>query len=189
MHWNVVISTMSLGISVLIKAMAIEREIEKDWGGVGGGKSAKVGLTEISTKNRGRSGFSSRSVHISRYFKSVGCTVLIIGVPTWVKSAPMKACSMPIHMVIGISSCWLGFLRCDTVAANNCRPVISPLSPLSCFSPYLNRNKIRAIYMCNRPVCSEHSILRCYDVSIWKYLLVNLSVQVVTTGLSAYDDA
>jgi len=43
---------------------------------------AKVGLTEIWTKNRGRSRFSSRSVHISRYFISVDCTVLIISVPT-----------------------------------------------------------------------------------------------------------
>lgn len=157
MHCNVVISTVSLGISVLIKAMAIGREIEKEGGER---ESAKVCLTEISTKNRGRSGFSSRSVHISRYFSSVGCTVLIIGVPTWVKSAPMKACSMPIHMVIGISSCWLGFLRCDAVAANNCRPVSSPLSPLSCFSPYLNRNKIRAIYICNRPIQFWDAMMR-----------------------------
>jgi hypothetical protein len=34
-----------------------------------------AGLTEIWTKNKGRSRFSSRSVHISRYFRSVGCTV------------------------------------------------------------------------------------------------------------------
>jgi len=92
----------------------------------------------------------------------------------------MKACSMPIHMVIGINSCWLGFLRCDAVAANSCKPVRSPLSPFCCFSPYLNRNKISVTYICNRSVCSEHSILRCYDVSTGKYLQVNLSVQFVT---------
>jgi hypothetical protein len=67
--------------------------------------------------------------------------------------------------------------------------VSSPLSPFCCFSPYLNRNKRRVIYICNRPVCSEHSILRCYDMWTGKYLLVNLSVLVVTTGPSAYDEA
>lgn len=28
---------------------------------------------------------------------------------TWVNSAPMKACSIPIHIVIGMRSCWYGF--------------------------------------------------------------------------------
>lgn len=35
--------------------------------------------------------------------------IIIINQPTCVKSAPMNACSIPIHTVIGMRSCWYGF--------------------------------------------------------------------------------
>jgi hypothetical protein len=69
----------------------------------------------------------------------------VLAVPTWVKSAPMKACSMPIQTVIGISSCWLGFFRWYAVAESSCIPLSSVPSPRRCFSPYLIREKLKHI--------------------------------------------
>lgn len=57
---------------------------------------------------------------------------------TWVKSAPMNACSIPIQTVIGTKSCWFGFLHWFIVADNNATPdnSFADSEPLR-FSPYL----------------------------------------------------
>lgn len=57
---------------------------------------------------------------------------------TCVKSAPMKACSIPIQTVIRISNCWLGFLHWLSVAESNAMPdnSFADSDPFR-FSPYL----------------------------------------------------
>lgn len=62
---------------------------------------------------------------------------------TCVKSAEMKACSIPIQTVIGIKSCWLAFLHWFIVADNKAMPdnSFADSEPFR-FSPYLmNKNK------------------------------------------------
>lgn len=56
----------------------------------------------------------------------------------WVKSAPINACSIPIHTVIGINNCWLGFLHWFNVADNKATPdnSFADSEPFR-FSPYL----------------------------------------------------
>lgn len=55
------------------------------------------------------------------------------------KSAPMKACSIPIHTVIGMSSCWLAFLHWFIVAESSATPdsSLADSDPFR-FSPYLS---------------------------------------------------
>lgn len=68
---------------------------------------------------------------------------------TWVKSAPMNACSMPIQTVIGTKSCWLAFLHWFIVADNNAIPdnSLADSEPLR-FSPYLRIQWIDIIWLC-----------------------------------------
>jgi hypothetical protein len=73
-----------------------------------------------------------------------------------VKSAPMKACSMPIHTVIGISSCWLGFFSWYAVADSSCIPVSSALSARLCFSPYLKGDAVYANAAHNRYISNTN---------------------------------
>lgn len=58
----------------------------------------------------------------------------------------MNACSIPIHSVMGMSNCWLGFLSWYAVADSSWIPVNFAASEVLCFSPYLNKETVMLIF-------------------------------------------